>query len=215
MSFCRSKGVSGRTLGGMADVSRIRVTWSGTPVVGPGVSTFYLQGSTAAGWPAALVTLFTALKNYVPTGVTWTVPGTIDILDEATGELTGSQSLTGGGNVLSSGGAVDYKPGVGGRIRWVTSGVRDGRRVVGTTFLVPMTSQETPNGQIQGLTVGNIATAANAYRSTAGIVPAVYSRPRVAQPSHVPPISARVGASFAMTGVSVPTGITWLRSRRT
>lgn len=215
MSFRRSERVSGRTLGGMPSISRIRVAWSGTPVVGPGVSTFYLQSSVTAGWPAALVTFFTALKNYVPTGVTWTIPGVADILDEATGELTGSNTPGGGGSVLSSGGAVDYKPGVGGRVRWGSDGVVGGRRVVGTTFLVPMTSQETPNGVIQGTTVANITTAGNTYRSTAGISPAVYTRPRPARTVGGVVMPARVGSSHLITSVSVPSGITWLRSRRT
>lgn len=215
MSFCRSQGVSASTLGGMTAVARIRVVWSGTPVVGPGVSTFYLESSVSAGWPAALVTLYTALKNYVPTGVTWTIPNTVDILDEATGELTGSNTPGGGGSVLSSGGAVDYKPGVGGRLRWGTDGIVGGRRVVGTTFLVPMTSQETPNGVIQGTTVNNINTAMGVYQSTAGISPAVYSRPRAASTVGGVVVPARAGSIHPITSHSVPVGISWLRSRRT
>lgn len=215
MSFRRSERVSGRTLGGMTAVSRIRVTWSGTPVVGPGVSTFYLESSVTAGWPAALVALYTALKNYVPTGVSWTIPNVVDILDEATGELTGSNTPGGGGTVLSSGGAVDYKPGVGGRLRWGTDGIVGGRRVVGTTFLVPMTSQETPNGVIQGGTVAAINTAMGTYQSTSGISPAVYSRPRAASVRNGVPVAARAGSIHGITSHNVPSGITWLRSRRT
>lgn len=215
MSYCRSEGVSARTLRSMTIVSRIRVTWSGTPVVGPGVSTFYLESSVTAGWPAALVTLYTSLKNYVPTGVSWTIPNTVDLLDEATGELTGSNTPGGGGTVLSSGGAVDYKPGVGGRLRWGTDGIVGGRRVVGTTFLVPMTSQETPNGVIQGGTVAAINTAMGVYQATSGITPAVYSRPRPAGVRNGVPVAARSGSIHDITSHSVPVGITWLRSRRT
>jgi hypothetical protein len=189
----------------MATIARMRVTWSGAQVVGPGLTTLYLTSSVSAGWPAAVVTLFTALKNFVPTGVTWTIPGTVDLIDDATGALVGANTPGGGGQVLSSGGAVDYKPGVGGRIRWTTNAVVAGRKVTGTTFIVPMTSQETPNGVIQGTTVNSITTAANAYRSTAGIQPGVWSRPA----------SGRPGSTAIIAGVAVPSGITWLRTRRT
>lgn len=215
MSYCRSEGVSGSTLPGMSLIARIRVTWSGTPVVGPGVSTFYLASTVSAGWPAALVTLFTAVKNYVPTGVTWTIPNVVDILEATTGELQSSNTPGGGGTVLSSGGAVDYKPGVGGRMRWGTDGVVGGRRVTGTTFLVPMTSQETPNGVIQGLTVSNITTAMNTYWGSASFDPAVYSRHIPAHTVNGVVVPERLGSIHQITSANVPSAITWLRSRRT
>lgn len=189
----------------MSDMARIRVTWSGTPVVGPGISTFYVQGTVTAGWPAALVTLFTAIRNYVPTGVTWTVPGIADILNVETGVLTGSNSPGGGGTVTSAGGAVDFKPGVGGRIRWGTGGIVAGRKVIGTTFLVPLTSQEYPNGTIQAGTVTAITNAATTYGNSAGFNPAIYSKPT----------SLRAGTIHDITSAAVPSGETWLRSRRT
>lgn len=199
----------------MTQIGRIRVTWSGTPVVGPGVSTFYLTDTITAGWPAALVTFFNAVKNYVPTGVTWTVPGTTDLIETTTGQLTGVTTPGGGGTVLSSGGAVDYKPGVGGRVRWTSGGIVGGRKVTGTTFLVPMTSQETPNGVLQALTVTNITAAANAYIANAAFEAGVYSRPRPAGVRNGVPYAARAGSVYPILGSNVPTGITWLRSRRT
>lgn len=195
----------------MTDIMRIRVAWSGVPVIGPGVSTFYFV-SGGTGIPAALVTLFTALKNYVPTGVSWVIPNDLDIINAESGELTGATTLTGGGTVLSSGGAVDYKPGVGGRIVWSTAGFTRGRRVRGTTFLVPMTSQEIPNGQVQTGTRANIVTACNAFMATGGFVPAVYTKPKPA-PGGIGP--ATPGKRELITGASVPPGMTWLRSRRT
>lgn len=193
---------------------RIRVQWSGTPVVGPGVSTFYADPSTTAGWPAALVTLFTALKNYVPTGVTWTIPSVADQVTVENGELSGTATWTGGGTVLSSGGAVDYKPGVGARLRWSTGGIVGGRHVVGTTFLVPLTSQEYPNGVVQAGTRSAIETAMAAYIADANFVPVVYSKEVLADPTHTPPIAHRDGQINAITSGTVATGETWLRSRR-
>lgn len=215
MSCRRSEGVSGRTLGGMTLIARTRVTWTGTPVVGPGVSTFYLASGVTAGWPAALVTLYTALKNYVPTGVTWTIPDTVDLIEDTTGELDSSMTPGGGGSVLSSGGAVDYKPGVGGRLRWGTDGVVGGRRVTGTTFLVPMTSQETPNGVVQGATRATIAAAMATYWGSTAFDPAIYSRHLPARVVGGKSYPERMGSAHQITSGSVPASITWLRSRRT
>jgi hypothetical protein len=160
------------------------------------------------------VTLYTALKNYVPTGMTWTIPNIVDVLEVETGTLIGTAAPGGGGSVVSSGGAVDYKPGVGIRMRWATGGIVGGRRVTGTTFLVPSTSQEIPNGVVQGTTVSTIGAAMNAYIANAGFVPGVWSKPVEADPTHVPPIDHRDGAISEILSGSVSPQITWLRSRR-
>jgi hypothetical protein len=161
------------------------------------------------------VTLYTALKNFVPTGMTWTIPGIVDTIEVETGNLIGTAAPGGGGTVVSSGGAVDYKPGVGIRMRWGTGGIVGGRRVTGTTFLVPSTSQEIPNGVVQGTTIGTIQTAMAAYIANASFVPGVWSKPVEADSTVTPPILHRDGAiSEILTGTVSP-NITWLRSRRT
>lgn len=189
----------------MALIARTRVTWSGSQVTGPGISTFFLANSTTAGWPAALVTFFTALRSFVPTGITWTVPGVADIIEDTTGVLVTANSPGGGGTVTSNGGAVDFKPGVGLRMRWLTGGVVAGRRVTGTTFLCPTTSQEIPNGVVQASTVTAVNNAMVAYIGAAGLDPAVWSRPA----------PGRSGSTHVITASSVPSTLTWLRSRRT
>lgn len=199
----------------MPDVARIRVTWTGAPVTGPGVSTFYLNSSVTAGWPAALMTLFTALKNNVPPGITWTIPGDADILDMATGVLKTTNSPGGGGTIVSNGSPADYKPGVGARIRWNTTGVVGGRRVKGTTFVVPLYASEIPNGVLNPLTASSWTTAANAYKNTTGIVPAIYSRPRPARTVKGVSHPARDGSIANITSVAVPSTLSWLRTRRT
>jgi hypothetical protein len=194
---------------------RMRVTWSGTQVVGPGVTTLYADSPSVAGWPAAVVTLFNALKNYVPTGITWTIPGTVDTLEVEDGDLIGSSSPGGGGTVASAGGAVDYKPGVGARLRWGTSGIVGGRRVTGTTFLVPLTSQEYPNGVVQSSTRTAIETAMAAYIANAGFVPVIYSKEVLEDLTKTPPVLHRDGRVSEIVSGSVSVGETWLRSRRT
>lgn len=174
-------------------------------MTGPGISTFYATSSVTTGMPAALVTLFTALRPFVPTGVTWTIPGVADVLEETTGVLVTSNTPGGGGTVNSNGGAVDFKPGVGLRMRWLTAGVVAGRRVNGTTFLAPTTSQEIPNGIVQSTTVTTIQNAMAAYIADAGFVAGVWSRPT----------PTRSGSTHAITSQQVPNTLSWLRTRRT
>jgi hypothetical protein len=197
----------------MTDMVRVRVGWSGAQIVGPGVSTFYAAGATGTGMPAALVALFTAIKVYVPSGITWDVSGIGDVITVETGELTGTVAIGGGGTVLSSAGVADYKPGVGMRILWATGGVVGGRRVHGTTFICPLLGSEYPNGQVSPLTRTAISTAANAYVSAAGFDPVIWSKPKEVTPPAIGP--ARPGAiSTVVSGVAM-SPMTWLRSRRT
>lgn len=197
----------------MADVTRVRVGWSGGTIVGPGVSTFYANGATGAGMPAALVTLFTAIRPYVPTGVSWDISGVGDVINVETGELTGTAVPGGGGTVNASGGVADSKPGCGMRILWATGGVVGGRRVHGTTFICPLLSTEYPNGILAGLTQTAISNAANAYVSAAAFEAVIYSRPKPVTPPAIGP--ARPGAvSTVISGVAM-SKMTWLRTRRT
>lgn len=197
----------------MPELLRLRVAWSGAPIVGPGVSTLYAQGGVATGWGPATVALFTALRPYLPSGVFWDVPATADIVDEATGRLTGQYAIPAGGQVGANGGSSDYKPGVGFRMRWGTTGVVGGRKVNGTTFVCPVLSAEIPNGQLQALTRTAVTAAMQTYIAAAGFVPVVYSPPVKNDPD--PHARNRPGASSEIVSGTVATGMTWLRSRRT
>lgn len=194
----------------MSTILRMRVEWQGPPVVGPGVSTHYFEDG-GTGIPPKVLALYTALKNYVPTGVIWTIPTQLDVITVETGVLAGAVTQAGGGTVASSGGAVDYKPGVGGRIRWSTGGIIRGRRVTGTTFVVPLTSQEYPSGVVQGGTVTAINTALTAFLTAGGYVPCIYSKPK-APPGGIGPDSP--GVRHLVTGATMSSKETWLRSRR-
>lgn len=194
----------------MATISRIRIAWNGTAVVGPGVSTLYYNQTDMAGVPAAVLNFFDVISNFFPTGITWTVPSAGDQIDDATGDLVGAWAASGGGTTTSSGGAADYMPGVGARLRWATLGIHGGRRVTGTTFLVPLTEQEITAGVVQSGTRASIETAAAALFAGA-LNLAVWGPPLPPSQSH----GSVPGAAFEVQSASVPSAMTWLRSRRT
>lgn len=187
-----------------AVLERIRVTWSGAGVVGPGLTTFYWTQPNSST-PAGIRTFFSSLAALFPPSVTINVPNSGDLIDDSTGALTGSWVVgtTPAPVVGSSAGA--YSAGVGAQVRWRTGGIVGGRRSVGSTFLVPCTGGAfDTDGTLQPSTVTLIQNAANALLAAQPNL-AVWSRPT----------STRSGSSHVITSAVVPDRPSWLRSRRT
>ena len=120
----------------MASLIRVRCTWGGA-VPGGGVSTFYSDDVPTGNDVSSLKTFFTALAPLLPSEASIVVPNHADMIDEASGRLTGSRPLTGGGTVVGSGNSA-YSAGVGGFINWFTDFVRNGRLLRGRTFIAPL-----------------------------------------------------------------------------
>jgi hypothetical protein len=193
----------------------MRVTWGGSTVVGPGVSTFFFNSTAMAGVPAAVVQLFTALKPYIPSGTSITIPSAGEKLDEATSELAGAWTATGGAAVLGAGGAAPFLLGTGARLRWQTGAIVGGRRVVGSTFIVPMTAQELGSGIVAGGTQSIINAACAAFLAAVPGAFGVYSKHQPARPGAGGTLPARDGVWSQVTSGIVDPDMTWLRSRRT
>lgn len=157
----------------MVDLNVIRVTWTGINGM-PGVSTFYREGDVTSFTPK-LTTFFGSIANYVPSGITWSVPSSGVVIDSATGLAKASwigpvqtpvtSSATGG--YAGPGGAV---------IQYETGLFLEGRRLRGKTFVVPINGTNFgTNGQ---LTSGCITALTNAATtmSTGAAGLSVYSR---------------------------------------
>lgn len=186
-------------------INRLRVEWSGSAVVGPGLTTFYGTGFTAADMSAAVNDYFQAVRTEVPSGITWTTPMGGDVLDEVTGALTGTWG-TGGSFQTSSNGAGGYAAGVGVRHTLQTQSVVNGRRVRGSFFLVPIRSGLYDNdGSIVNSSLTTIDAAAQALYTALNTEWVVWSRPT----------ATRAGSAAEVTGVTTPDRVSWLRSRRT
>ena len=191
----------------MAMILRLRALWAGGGVTGGGLSTFYFQQG-AIGMPADVRAFFEAIKANIPAAVTVTVPNDGDIINDATGELSGSWSEPSGGGITTGTFTGDYAQGVGVRVKWLTGGIYRGRRVRGSTFLVPI------GGALCG-TNGQLDPATQVILQAAA-VQLVADQPTMvifSRPSDVAP--ATTGESNVVTGASVPSSVSWLRSRRT
>lgn len=190
----------------MAVLKRVRCPLTGGGVVGPSVATFYFS-STATGFSADLHTFFQAIKAGMPDDLFIQVPNTGDTINDTNGTLAGVWTDSGGSTTQGTSSAA-FALGAGARIRWVTEGVRSDRRVVGTTFLVPLASDGfQTSGAVSSTYANTVSTAAAALITAQSPDMLIWSKPHskaAADGESNPIISAFV--------VSVPTG---LRSRRT
>jgi len=182
-------------------VERMRVELEGGPG-GPGVCTLYFRDAGAA--VPAVLAFVDVWAQACPDDVTFTVPDTGDVLNQETGTLVGVWS----GGV--AGGFVGDSPdpfiaGSGARVRWLTTGLVDGHRVRGSTFLVPVAAGIFTTAGILGTEwVDNFQDAADALiASTPGNM-VVWSRPT----------ADRVGTIHNVVSAQVPLTPTSLRSRR-
>lgn len=174
-------------------------------MVGAGVSTFYFDNGISSGLAGHIKAFFTAVKATFPTGITWTIPNSGDLLDSTTGLLTGGFVTTGGGTETSGGTGSNFAQGVGGRIVWNTDGIFKGRRVRGATFMCPLVIDyfEGANA-ISSVATSNWATAA-ASLLTAQPTMCVFSRPS----------GGVAGEVNVIASATIPDKVSWLRSRRT
>jgi len=172
--------------------------------VGAGLSTFFFT-EAHTGFVSDLHDFFTAIRTAFPPGITWVIAGSGDTIDVDTGELDGTWAETSDATQTSAATGV-FALGVGARVTWRTSGIRNGRRVQGSTFLVPLAAlayQSDGTIATDPLAVLNGAADALVTASTTNMV--IYSRP----------VDALPGQANTVFASSVPDHVSWLRSRRT
>lgn len=189
----------------MGDIYRVRTIWTGAPLVGPTVSTFYLGGGSL-GFLSDLHAFWGAVGNRVPAGITWSTSNTGDVLEDTTGAITGTWT-DGTNSTISSSGTGPFAAGVGARMVMSTDGIRNKRRVKGSIYLVPLTTAcYQSDGTIDSAVLTALQTAASALLT--GLQPEwkVYSRPHK---------GTNDGQQQKVLSVTVPDKISWLRSRRT
>jgi hypothetical protein len=169
-------------------VGIVRTQWSGT-TGGPGLTQFAVIGAAGGDWnPSgtqsavnAVRTFWDALKGYLPDEVRLLVLPSIDVYDRVTGDLVDTYTAGTAPATVAGSSAGTYAGGAGMKITWNTGQIRNGRRVRGSTFIVPAASiVYTANGTIGGTIMTNVGTAASNLISqlNAGGTPlAIYSRP--------------------------------------
>jgi hypothetical protein len=97
---------------------------------------------------------------------------------------------------------------VGARVKWNTNGLFGDRKVVGSTFIVPLIINAYEGaGNLTSAVITNLQSAANALVTDMAGDMVIWSRGRVGGPP--------IGEKNAVVSASAPDKVSWLRSRRT
>lgn len=187
-----------------------RIPWS-IPNAGPSVTTLHFQGtldaSTAEHVANTTRAFFDSLKGTLPDDVTINFDSEVREIRESDGQLIGVETVAA---PLPVTGTVTgtWPAGTGYRIVWQTPRIIDGRRVRGTTFIVPIGSGLfTTGGQLSNALISDVTPKAAAYLNNlvaGGVTLAVYSRPT----------PSRLGTSSGVFSVAVPAIVATLRGRK-
>jgi len=186
----------------MASLERVVVEWTAGTAL-PGFSVFYGNPSVPT-LANEVYDFFNAIKALIPSSLSLTIPSSGDLIEDSDGSLAGTWSTSGVGSLAMTGGG-SYAAGCGLRVVWRTNGVRNRRRVRGSTFICPIiTNSYEANGTITSAALTTVQTAATVLASSGTL--AVWSRPSGA--------GATDGDSNTVLNALVPDRVTSLRSRR-
>lgn len=190
-------------------IYRVTVRWTGFQGA-PGYSNFHFTeevttpGATEAR--ARVSAFFNEIASLLPTDVSYLSEGEVAVIDEQTGMIEDYVTAI-DDPVPGSGGAVGgYSAASGAVITWNTAGLRNGRRVRGRTFLVPLGGNAyQADGTLDSDAISTLQTGAQELVGDAfdsGFC--VFSRPSASGP----------GGAYPVTGFRVPDMAAVLRSRR-
>lgn len=203
----------------MTQLLRVKARWSGFTGA-PGYSVLHFRDFNspggyegAAGTEAAsgavsrTRSFFGALSAMLPDSVSIEPEQEVDLIEDTTGELLDSFQSTNGG-IVEGTATGSYSAASGAVVNWRTGGIRNGRRIRGRTFLVPLASSVyNDTGVLIPSVQAAIAAAANQLAANTGTPDLfVYARPTGP--------GASDGMSSVVNGASVPSMGAILRSRR-
>lgn len=199
----------------MATIARITVDWTGFNG-GPGASVFHFAAAAGPDVTQAVVndavtrldTFLNAWNAKLPSTVATRQRSQVELINDSNGQLIGFLNTnpfarangTGTGNYAAAAGAVT---------NWYTGGVRNGRRVRGRTFIVPLAGSALgPDGTIDEATLGTTRSAATALCAPAAGASklCIWSRPSSK--------GATDGISYDVISANIPDKTAVLRSRR-
>lgn len=203
----------------MPAILRVKARWSGFNG-GPGYSVLHFRdfgtgdgggsdpaAADAAAAVARCATFFGSVAQICPPVVTITIEPDVDLIDSANGQLIESFSVTAPAGAVGQA-TGSYSAASGAVVNWRTGGIRNGRRIRGRTFLVPLaSSQYGSDGQLIPAALTRLRGAADALRITTSSPDlVVFARPSTA--------GGTDGTLSVVTGSNVPPLAAILRSRR-
>lgn len=200
-------------------IMRTRARWSGFSGA-PGYTVMHFRDFGTSGGSGADPTqesaqlalqrvgeFFSALAPQLPGAVTITTDPEVDVIEDTTGQLQSSFSVTG---ATIPGGVANgtFSGATGAVINWNTGAIRNGRRIRGRTFLVPLAAAVYDvDGNLEASRRTAITNAAATLANSASTPDlGVYARPSAA--------GLADGQWAVVTSSSVPDLAAILSSRR-
>jgi hypothetical protein len=189
----------------MPNVQRLKLTWTGWTGA-PGRTTMHFSDAVAAQSVVDITMNFlvdvlssnaTAMDR-IPLGVQISADSVVDLVDAATGDITGQVGITPGPNITGTGGQ-NWVGVAGACVTWLSGAFINGHRIVGRNFLVPLAMVcYGTDGTLDNTFRSELAAAAATYiTNVASLVvlrrakPAANGKPAVVGESH-PATAARV-----------------------
>lgn len=200
----------------MAELLRVKLRWQNF-IGAPGYSIFHFREFEGSGDQNGFaqqavdkVNAFaTAVVGHLPYQAQLQTMGEVEVIEDSTGALVDVVGTTQPAVLTSSATAdVKYAGPTGAVITWRTAGIRNGRRIKGRTFVVPIAGHHfDANGTLGGGALAMLNGAATALRDTSTSPDlGVYARPSGP--------GATDGTWSVVTSHSVPDMAAVLRSRR-
>ena len=187
----------------MALINRYRLVWQGFPGA-PGYTNLYCLDSFILTFAPAVRTFMEAVKAGFPTGLSIQYPSSYDVIDDSTGNIVLTNSLTPPANTGGTG-AGNYAGSAGAVVNWLTSDFVAGHRKRGRSFLVPIVAAQMDTaGSLNNTFQQTIQTAGTALITATAPNFVIWRQPTPGFP----------GSSHAVTACTVPDLAAVLRSRR-
>lgn len=198
----------------MTEIARVTVNWTGFTGA-PGFTNLYFRGATSqpidqATVDAAITKVdawLAAWQSRLPATVTVVTDSSVEVIEDTTGELQGFFAGTPGAARVGSG-TGNYSAASGAVANWYTEIVRNGRRIRGRTFIVPVAGNFlATNGSLDDTSLTGLRTSTATFITRTGAAYlVVWGRPTT-------PL-ATDGVSAEVTAFTIPDKAAILTSRR-
>lgn len=197
------------------DMLRVKVNWTGF-VGGPGYTNLYFDDpaggfhtqEAADAVVAATDIWLDAWASSIPVGTSILVDPTVESVHDTSGDMYAFWSTVPDG-VRAGASAGGYSAAAGACVNWYTNGIRNGRRIRGRTFMVPLGgSALDATGTIDNTKLGIVRTATETFLGPVigAVQLGVWSRPSLP--------GVEDGEWHATTAYTIPDKTAVLTSRR-
>ena len=194
---------------------RVKINWTGF-VGSPGYTNLNFEHIVDGAWTqpevdaavAQVQTWVTAQRPFLPPSVVVGIDPAVSEHNEQTGDIENFFTATPAAAAAGTSTSTTFTSGAGYCISWSTGGVRNGRRVRGRTFVVPIaSSQYETDGSLLNASITTWRNAANALATDANNV-------RLGIFAHTPGAIIPDGGIYDVTSVNIKDRPAFLTSRR-